>query len=259
MQRENHSDSIPLGVLQREPSDCEWNFAPSGFRLQADEIHVWRAPLACDTIKLRQFEEALTDDERRRADQYFFERDRKYFIASRGILRELLATYTHRSPADVQFRYGPQGKPSLDGKIEESIRFNMSHSYGMAVFAFGLDCELGIDLEFIRPEIAIEEIAQQYFSRQELREFRALPSDLRPEGFFLCWTRKEAYIKARGLGLQIPLDSFSVSLTPDAPERLVSEDSERWSMQSLRPFEGFAGAVIGEGSSWRINRFDWHP
>ena len=114
------------------------------------------------------------------------------------------------------------------------------------MFAFAHNCEIGIDVEAISPEFAGEEIARRYFSARELAELMALPTETRPEGFSLCWTRKEAYIKARGLGLQIPLDSFSVSLTPDQPEQLESEDSHRWRLHSFKAAPDFAAALAYE-------------
>jgi len=127
-----------------------------------------------------------------------------------------------------------RGKPALDlEETQQCVRFNLSHSHGLAVFAFSLDREIGIGLELIRFNFATDEIAVRYFFPRELAEWRALPSDSRAEGFFLCWTRKEAYVKARGAGLHFPLDSFSVSLTPGKPEILESADSEQRSVCSL--------------------------
>ncbi len=137
------------------------------------------------------------------------------------------------------------------------MRFNISHSHGLAVLAFARNREIGIDLEPIRPEFAGEEIAERYFSAQELAELRALPAALRPEGFFLCWTRKEAYVKARGLGLQVPLDSFSVSLTPGQPEILQSVDSARWSLRSFAPAPNFVAAIVEEGQDWHPRYWNW--
>ena len=146
------------------------------------------------------------------------------------------------------------------------VRFNMAHSQGLAAFAFALDRELGIDVEMIRSDFGGEEIAQRYFSRDEVAELMSMPSEMRAEAFFLCWSRKEAYIKARGQGLQISLASFSVSLTPGQPERLRADDASRWELRSFQPQENYAGAIIAEaaGSSAGEGRlslrfFDWRP
>ena len=127
------------------------------------------------------------------------------------------------------------------------------------MYAFALGREVGIDLEPIRPDFTGDDIAGRYFSHQELKELRALSPDLRPEGFFLCWTRKEAYLKARGEGLQVPLDSFSVSLTPGEPEVLESADSSRWSLRSFEPAPRYVAAVVGEGKGWRLRHWERKP
>jgi len=142
---------------------------------------------------------------------------------------------------------------------EPSVRFNLSHSRGLAVYAFARDRELGIDLEPIRPEFSAEDIAERHFSPQELEEWHRLTPGLRAEAFFLCWTRKEAYVKARGEGLQIPLASFSVTLTPGQPEILQSVDSTRWGLRSFQPAPGYAAALAAEGRDWRLVRWDWRP
>jgi 4'-phosphopantetheinyl transferase len=128
------------------------------------------------------------------------------------------------------------------------LRFNLSNSQGVALYAFALGREVGIDIEKIRPEVAFEGIEDRYFSSRERQELRDLPEKLRPEGFFLCWTRKEAYVKARGDGLYLPLDSFDVSLTPGKPAVLNSQDRDRWSIYPLQPLANFVGALVVEGS-----------
>jgi 4'-phosphopantetheinyl transferase len=237
-----------------------WLRPSAELKLAEDEVHVWRAQLDLAPTALRRLESTLAIDEDSRAARFLFARDREHFIAARGILRELLGAYLNRSAAELGFDYRPQGKPSLRvGETESTLRFNLSHSHGYAVFAFARNRELGIDLESIRPGFAGEEIAKRYFSKQELTEMRALPPGLRAEGFFLCWTRKEAYVKARGGGLQIPLDSFHVSLTPGQPEKLQSADANRWSLHSFEPAPRFVGAIVTEGKIFRLRFWDWKP
>jgi 4'-phosphopantetheinyl transferase len=234
-----------------------WSAALTESELIEAEICVWRASLDCEPAALRRFEAELTPDEKSRAARFRIARDRDHFIAARGILRELLGGYLHRFPADLEFDYGPSGKPALrTGGPSSPLRFNLSHSHGLAVYAFALGREVGIDLESIRPDFAGDDIAGRYFSTRELNELRALPSELRPEGFFLCWTRKEAYVKARGEGLQIPLESFSVSLTPGQPEVLESADSSRWSLRSFQPAPRYVAAVVGEGKAWTLRHWE---
>ena len=235
-------------------------FGAAKFELAADDIHCWRASLDCNQFVLAKLEGTLSTDERARADRFVFETDRNHFIAARGILRELLGAYLKQHPARLEFSYGPQGKPALDSeKLKSPLRFNLSHSHGLAVYAFACGHELGIDVEKIVPTSAGAEIAERFFSTRELAELHTMPRERRDEGFFLCWTRKEAYIKARGGGLQIPLHSFHVSLTPGQPAELCSEDSPSWTLRSLQPRAGYAAAIVGEGKNWRLRHYEWTP
>ncbi len=237
-----------------------WPLGPEQLELREGEVHVWRVFLDCQEVVLRRLEATLAPDEKARASRYLFERDRNGFITARGVLRELLGRYLKCSPAQVKFDYGPRGKPYLlPGFVEPPVQFSVSHSHGLALLAFAVGLDLGVDVELVRPDFASDDIAERYFSPQEVSELRALPPPLRAEGFFLCWTRKEAYVKARGEGLQIPLNSFCVSLTPGQPERLQSADSSRWSLVSLRPDPEYVGALVGEGRGWRLRCWDWRP
>jgi 4'-phosphopantetheinyl transferase len=239
---------------------CNWSFPPTKLELAEDEIHLWRASLDLRKEVLDRCASILSQDERLRASRFLFPRDRDHFVAARGILRELLGKYAADSPALVEFQYGERGKPALRAENGKPlVRFNLSHSHGLAVYAFARNRELGIDLEPIRPEFSGEDIAERYFSPQELEEWRRLTPELRAEAFFLCWTRKEAYVKARGEGLQIPLASFSVTLTPGQSETLQSVDSARWRLLSFRPASGYAAALAGEGKDWRLLQWDWRP
>jgi 4'-phosphopantetheinyl transferase len=239
------------------PDPIIWSTPPMELELPEDEIHIWRANLDLGPEVLNPLRITLDTAEQSRAARYHFPRDRNRFVACRGILRELLGGYLGSSPASIEFFYGTHGKPALHSGDSRAIRFNISHSHGLAVFAFARGREIGIDLESIRPEFSGEEIAERYFSARELEELRALPPALRSEGFFLCWTRKEAYVKARGLGLQESLDSFSVSLTPGQPEILQSVDSHRWSLRSLEPAPNFVAAIVEEGRDWQSRYWNW--
>ena len=241
-------------------SPSHWLAPPTNLVLGNEEIHVWRARLDLPPESLSRMRGVLAQDEQARADRFHFDRDRNHFVACRGILRELLGSYLSRNPTSLQFSYGTFGKPALHFEDpSQSIRFNVAHSNGLALLAFACGREIGVDLESIRADFAGDEIAQRYFSKEELEELRALPEAMRTEGFFECWTRKEGYIKARGLGLQIPLQSFSVSLTPGQPETLQSEDASCWTLRSIDVSPGFAGAAVVEGRNWRPHFWDWTP
>ena len=163
----------------------------------------------------------LAADERTKAERYYFERDRLRFIIAHGVLRAILSLYLNESPKRLSFCEGSHGKPALAlDSGGDSIRFNMSHSHRMALYAVTRSREVGIDLEFVRCDLEAEQIAERVFSPREIAELRALPAALRRNAFFLCWTRKEAYIKAKGEGLSLPLDQFDVSLIPGEPAAL---------------------------------------
>ena len=240
----------------------EWLPTSERTELGSDAIHVWRAPLAVDLAMLQNLGNTLADNERARAERFVFQEDRNRFIAARGILRDLLGRYLRCEPRNIEFVYGVRGKPAVaSASSQPPIRFNLSHSHGLAVVAIGREREVGIDLELVRPGFAGEEIAKRYFSAKEFAELSRLPVELRTEGFFLCWTRKEAYIKARGDGLYIPLDSFDVSLTPGKPATLSSADESQWSIESFVPSlvsePGYEAAVVGQGKDWTVCYFEW--
>lgn len=135
------------------------------------------------------------------------------------------------------------------------LRFNLTHSHGLALFALSQGRELGVDVERIRPEMAGEQIARRFFSASEVTALLALAPGLREEAFFHCWTRKEAYLKATGRGLTLALDSFDVSVVPDAPAALLAtrhdlSEATRWSLQTLRLAPSYVGTLAVEGHDW---------
>ncbi len=238
-----------------------WHPPPESLTLGSDEVHVWRATLDRSAAALQRLLQTLSEDESARADRFYFQRDREHFIAARGLLRSLLGGYLSFPPEQLRFGYSPHGKPSLPGEWSE-LHFNLSHSHALALYAVTRGREVGIDLEYIRPELADEPIAERFFSAREAGALRSLPASLQPEGFFNCWTRKEAYIKARGEGLTISLDQFEVSLAPGEPAALLSVNSDpaeasRWSLRELAPGPGYVAAIAVEGEGWQIQCWEW--
>lgn len=225
---------------------------PSTPALLEDEVHVYIASL--DTARVAELRPFLSSDERDRAGRFVFERDRIRFTVARGLLRKLLAGYLETSPAAIEFSYGEQGKPSLSGPTESSLKFNLAHSHERAAYAFSLNREMGIDIEFVGREVEYDAIAQRFFSPSECGELRMMTDAAKRRGFFDCWTRKEAYIKARGGGLSIPLDEFNVSLRPNEPAALLenyrdAEECSRWLMEALPLEPDYAGALVVERQS----------
>ena len=243
------------------PAEIDGRTSVSSYHLPADLIRIWRVPLDHISAIYGRLEATLSRDETDRASRFHFERDRRRFTATRGTLRTILGGYLKTDPQLVKFDYGPQGKPSLAPAISD-IRFNVAHSEELALIALSRERELGVDVEHIRPLNWAEQIPERFFSSQEAAELRSLPRHQADAAFFACWTRKEAYIKARGGGLSIPLDSFSVSLDPSKPAALLhvvddSNEVSRWAMVELQAAPGYAGALVAEGKNWNFSYCDF--
>jgi 4'-phosphopantetheinyl transferase len=228
--------------------------------LPADELHVWDAGLEPGTESVRRLRSLLAEDELERADRFRFERDRSRYTVGRGLLRILLGRYLGVDPKEIAFEYGEYGKPKLASASHPSLSFNLSHSGALALFAFSASGELGVDVELERAEPDYARLADRYFSRSEAGALRALPARLRPAAFLACWTRKEAFIKARGDGLSLALDSFDVTLVPGQPAAVVrtawsSQEPTQWSLQDLTDAElGYVAAVAIRQTGWRLVR-----
>jgi 4'-phosphopantetheinyl transferase len=183
------------------------------------------------------------------------ERDRQRFIAARGVLRDLLGRYLQTHPARIRFVYNAFGKPDLSPEFGSRLTFNLSHSADLALIAIAADSSVGVDLEYIQTQSEAADIARHFFSSTEVDHLNALPSHLYAEAFFSCWTKKEAYLKACGDGLAMPLNSFSVPLTTDPAHTPVNLYG--WSLYTLRPAPGYAGALAIEGTGWRLRQWQW--
>jgi 4'-phosphopantetheinyl transferase len=232
-------------------------FSAESLSLGDDEVHVWRVDLNAAVANPSRWEQVLSPDERERAARFRFEKDRLHFSAARSWLRMVLGRYLDSDPGGLRFRYAEKGKPSLDPSQEASrLTFNISHSGGVALFAFTRGRELGIDVERVRRDFNTDAIAQRFFSAAEQARLLVLPADQRPEAFFRCWTRKEAYIKARGEGLSLPLHQFDVSIKIGDQNALVAtrpdpDEASRWSLLDLDAGRDFAAAIAIAGSNWK--------
>jgi len=241
----------------------EWEPVPEPLALRSDEVHVWRAALEPRSAPLESLWQTLTPDECARADRFHFAHDRERFIVARGLLRAILGRYLREEPTRLRFEYSRYGKPALAREwTGTGLRFNLSHSGGLALYAITRGREVGIDLERHRADLADEAIAERFFSRQEVATLRALPPEQRGTAFFAIWTRKEAFLKANGQGLSLPLDQFDVSVTPGEPASVLStrwdpQEASRWSLQELFPGPGYTAALAVEGHGWQLNRWQW--
>jgi 4'-phosphopantetheinyl transferase len=230
----------------------------SAERLAPDRVHVWKVGLDLPEETTSALRRVLSPDERARADRFHFARDRARYTVAHAALRRVLARYVAAPAGGLRFTTNEYGKPALAGEAAaRDVRFNLSHSHALAVVAVTSGREVGVDVERVRPDVECMEIAGHYFSARESASLASLPASLRVQGFFACWTRKEAYIKATGLGLSQALDRFDVSLEPGPGAALLgcADDptaATRWTMRDLEPAPGYAGALVVEGSDWDL-------
>ena len=233
--------------------------------LASAEAHVWRASLEQPVKVVESLYQMLSPDEQARANRFHFDKDRRHFIIARACWRKLLGQYLGIEPAELRFAYGEYGKPHLAPAMldhSEKMKFNLAHAGGLAVYAFTRLGEIGVDLERIKPEFAGDDIARRFFSPAEVDSFDRQPADARALAFFNCWTRKEAFIKAKGMGLSLPLDQFDVTLAPDQEASLLRtgwDESEagRWSLRALEIGGDYVGAVALEAHDWQLSCWDF--
>jgi 4'-phosphopantetheinyl transferase len=181
-------------------------------------VDVWFGSLEASEAELARLGRILSEDELERARRFRFSRDRDRYVAGRGLLRVLLGGYTGSPPEALEFAYSAYGKPRL--AAVERLSFNVSHSADQIVVAVAPGVPIGVDIEVPDSKPSDELVARRFFSAAEVRDLLALPTDVRPRAFLACWTRKEAYIKARGEGLSLPLQEFDVTLAPGVAPQL---------------------------------------
>lgn len=230
---------------------------------QADEVHVWRINLNLPSAQLWQLQTLLAPDEQDRARQFRFQPDRDHFTATRGCLRLLLGRYLSIEPEALQFCYGPYGKPALQSKTEKAISFNVSHSQGWALIAVSQGQSVGIDLEKIRPNYLWQAVSRQIFSAREQAVLQALPTAAQCSAFFKTWTFKEAYVKATGEGLSMPLAQLEILEDIDTAQTTLTlqgdaEVGRRWSLQPLRPMLNYAAALATAAELTTIRCWHWN-
>jgi 4'-phosphopantetheinyl transferase len=228
-------------------------------RLDPDECHVWRVFLDTPPAVVARLRALLSADERARAARFVFESHRRRFVVAHGGLREILSGYVGVAPASLTFTSGPSGKPALV-EPRTCLRFNLSHSGGLALVAVTLGREVGVDLEAHRPLPELDALAESCFSLVERRALAAVPEAQRLESFFDGWARKEAFLKLLGDGLARPLDSFDVTLTPGEPARLLrvaGDSTAAWTLHAVPVGPGHGGALAIEGPPVVIRLQDW--
>jgi 4'-phosphopantetheinyl transferase len=228
------------------------SFDVQELELGCDDLHGWRTTLNQPLASVQELKSLLSREEVERAERFHFEHDRARFLARRGLLRIILGYQLGVDPDTVQFHYAPSGKPEVAEISDKGkLCFSMSHSHGLNLYVIGWNRNVGIDVERIRPLNKAVPIARRFFSTTEATAIQELPESLKMLGFFNCWTRKEAYLKATGDGLSRPLDEIIVSLVPEETARLISvagdqKEPSRWSLIDLTPAPGYVAAVCVE-------------
>ena len=216
------------------------------FDLAERHVHVWSVQTQTSSDVAGRFEQVLVRDERNRASRFGTVHLQNSFVIARGTLRILLGSYMEVAPVSIEFKYGSKGKPTV--AAPKCIDFNVAHSGGLTLFAFTAGCDIGVDVEQIREVPDLLGIADRFFCSEEAAELRSLTADQRARGFFHCWTRKEAYIKAIGAGLSAPLDSFRVTLQPSHNARFIHLDygnspALAWVIHDLQLATNYAAAL----------------
>jgi 4'-phosphopantetheinyl transferase len=245
----------------------QMNITEPGFSLAGpielpeNEVQLWRVDLGAVGPEEPRWQQVLSEDERARAARFHFSRDRQRYVSSRALLRIILAAYLGTEPKELSFRYSEKEKPALAGAhATREIEFNVSHSGMAALLAFTRGREVGVDVEQIRLDFDVEGIAHRFFSERERQELMAFAPEERHAAFFRCWTRKEAYVKATGAGLSLPLSQFDVSLAAGNINALIATrpdagEAGRWSMREVRGGEGYAAALCILGRGWKLREW----
>jgi 4'-phosphopantetheinyl transferase len=223
----------------------------------AGEVHVWLVRADDAALCMACCENLLATAERDRAARFKFEKDRRLYTVAHAALRSILAGYLNVAPGDLEFEIGQRGKPRLAPTFSnDSLQFNLSHSSEVALIAVTREREIGVDVEHVKKEFAFAEVAERYFTTREVSAIRALPQDLQRRAFYQCWTSKEAFLKAKGVGLSGELDEVEILLDGQDSVR-VKGTLAGWCLSELSPCDGYVGAVALEGEENDLRRFQW--
>ena len=207
------------------------------------EVHVWIADTDSDEGRdptiLERYAGMMSSEERARHDRFVFEKDRHLFLVTRGVIRTLIARYLDVEPAACAFAANDYGRPSISHPPGAELAFNVSHTKGLVACAFARETEIGVDVEVADRAIGLE-LARRFFSAAEADALEALPEEARAARFFEYWTLKESYIKARGMGLSLPLDGFSMTIDESGPASIrfspaIDDDPATWQFAQFRP------------------------
>jgi 4'-phosphopantetheinyl transferase len=243
------------------------NITDSNFQIESplmlpdDEVQLWRGDLEAIGADESRWLQVLSSDELARAERFHFSRDRQRFVAGRALLRTILAGYLRTDAHGLTFSYSKKEKPSLGfNHADSGVTFNVSHSGAIALLAFTRGRKIGVDVEQVRADSDLEAIARRFFSIHEQNQLAVLPTEERVDAFFRCWTRKEAYIKATGDGLSLPLNQFDVSFEVGEENALVatrpdSSEAGNWLLREVPAGPGYMAAICVQGKGWKLKNW----
>jgi len=239
------------------PSNPLCSVAPAKFTLAVGQVHVGLVRADDAALCMACCENLISTVERDRAARFKFEKDRRLYTVAHAALRSILAGYLNVAPGDLEFEIGQRGKPRLAPTFsKDSLEFNLSHSSEVALIAVTREREIGVDVEHVKKEFAFAEVAERYFTAREVSAIRALPEDLQRQAFYQCWTSKEAFLKAKGVGLSGELDEVEI-LIGDKGRVQVKNTLPGWYLSQLNPCDGYVGAVALEGDECDLRCYDW--
>lgn len=227
-------------------------------KLTNNKIHIWKVNTDYPSVEIESlYRNILSLNERERVDRLRSEDDKKRFIVSRGQLRKSLSHYLEVGPADIAFTYNKYGKPSINSEINgENIKFNASHSNKLVVYAITQNTEVGIDLEYIREVSKADKIVSRYFGEEENDFYYSQPDDKKDLAFFTLWTRKEAYSKARGMGIGLPGKKFDLNLVSPTHYKAIENREPEWSIIDIDIDSAYVAAIATERRDLEICHYD---
>lgn len=248
-------------LRQLAMTELDWLSPPDLIHLPDSEIHIWRATIPNQIINIDEHMSILSFEEKERAERFHNQRDAYRFIWHHAALRQVLCQYLNLQPQEIVYKYSPLGKPDLmEAHNPHEIRFNISHSGHILLIALTSNRQLGIDVEEVRSIPDMSRMVELYFSPSEIEWYMDLPEPEKQLAFFSTWTRKEAFLKAIGEGLQYPPEQIEVSMDPDdvSPALKFLDDSQPdlgCRLLSFEPAEGYKAALAAEGKNWSVHAY----
>src|SRR5262245_12146118 len=234
----------------------DWVEAPVELPPLETSVQVWAVRLDDPGVDLDRGRGLLSPDERERAVRFRFERHRRRYLVAHIALHEILGRYLGIDPGRLSFDLGANGKPSLTRALANGIEFNLSHSDEMALIAVSHGRELGVDIEQVREKFEFQEVAERFFTAQEVAALRALPTALQRQAFYQCWTSKEAFLKAKGTGLSGALDEVNISLSSGG-RATIAACVFSWTLCEVKPIADYEAALVVAGAPQPIQCYRW--